>query len=59
MLRPRFDKAFEYMTSVVISRFTTSHEVDEIIDTEVPFAIFSLHTTQARQVLHQGVHLVY
>ena len=59
MLRPRFDKAFEYMTSVVISRFTTSHEVDEIIDAEVPFAIFSLKTTKARIVrqLQGNFHL--
>ena len=50
MLKPRFDKAFECLVSVIVSEFVASHEVDEIIDAKVPFAIFTLETTQARIV---------
>ena len=32
-----------------------SHEVDEIIDAEVPFSVVSLHATQAR-IVPDGFH---
>ena len=45
--RPRFDKAFECLVSVIVSEFVASHEVHKIIDRKVPHAIFISHAAQA------------
>ena len=59
MLRSIGDEARKCNLSVPMPGLVTSHEIDEIIDAEVPFSVVSLHATQARIVsqLQGNFHL--
>ena len=48
MLKAIFYEATEECASIAAAGFVACSEVDEIVDTKVPHAIFILHAAQAR-----------